>query len=172
MAPTSVAHEAAAAPAGGPGSGKEAGQFKPGGNVNPLSAGLKPGEVFRRGPDHIARGSIKLLLGQIQFDKREAFYRNGCRIADGEAGPGPFLALLEMIGDRTEGRPVQHVHTTSKRTTVFERGAGAAGAKRDELGRVVETEQGTRSGPADETSPIDGRVLAEVGMGGHEEPRT
>src|SRR5947209_7324576 len=47
-------------------------RFPPGRNVNPLSARGRSGVVFRRGPDMISRGSIKLLLGQVQLDKRQA----------------------------------------------------------------------------------------------------
>ena len=34
-------------------------------------------EIFRRGPDRIARGSIKLLLGQIMLDALEGAYQEG-----------------------------------------------------------------------------------------------
>jgi len=34
-------------------------------------------EIFRRGPDRIARGSIKLLLGQIKLDALKGAYQEG-----------------------------------------------------------------------------------------------
>jgi len=46
----------------------------------------------------------------------------------GDRGPGPYLNLLSEIGDRTEGRPIQVTQSYSKRTTIFEKGEGQAGA--------------------------------------------
>ena len=115
--------------------------------------------VFRRGPDLIARGSVKLLLDQVMLDEREALYQNLCRIARGEAGLAKVLDLTEAIGDRTEGRPVQMTQSVSKRTTIFQRDLGEPGEKPRELtagaARQVEA-------PPEVISPLDGQRLVAL----------
>src|SRR5712691_4032633 len=66
---------------GGPRIGRRRGgpgrPFQPGTNAH-APADAPPGtipEMFRRGPDHIPRGSMTLMYGVIMLDEREALYR-------------------------------------------------------------------------------------------------
>src|SRR5207244_2631186 len=60
------------------------------GHQRPPSPGEPAGSVpapFRRGPDTIARGNVKLLLGQVMLDEREKLYHGLCQTARGDNGP-------------------------------------------------------------------------------------
>jgi hypothetical protein len=119
-----------------------------------------PDEVFRRGPDHIARGSVRLLYGQVQFDEREALYRQLCRIAR-SGKPMEVIALTEAIGNRTEGRPVQIVQQPVKRTTIFRCAEDGPGVNPRQLGEPRVIVAPTVEGP--EGSPLAGMELGQLG---------
>ena len=60
---------------------------------------------------------------------------------------------MEVIGDRTEGRPVQYVHTTAKRTTIFECAPGEAGkAPQEAAPAAIAT---TLVSPLDGVTPLE-----------------
>lgn len=110
---------------------KNRGQFAPGTNSH-------TGEVFRRGEDRIPRLSMKLMLGIVQLDMRKEIYDVLCFIVrTGRKRPRAFLKLIEMIGDRTEGKPTQHV--------VAEHRAGAIFMRDDTPSPVEAGEEGERA---------------------------
>ncbi|MBI2323059.1 MAG: hypothetical protein HYU88_13445 [Chloroflexi bacterium] len=129
---------------GNNGNGK---RFPPGQNSH-------TGEVFRRGPDLIARGSVKLLYSQILLDEREELYRQTVR---GIGDPRYAMEFLERAADRIEGRPKQTIVASVSRTTVFgpdDRAAepqpvreGASAPAPDPVQRVVNEAIAARPSP-------------------------
>src|SRR5437867_2535346 len=79
---------------GNHGNGKK---FQPGSNSH-------DGQVFRRGPDQIPRGSGLLMLRVIALDKRQALYDNLCKFVDTPRGAFEFT---REYADRTDGKPTQ-----------------------------------------------------------------
>ena len=100
------------------------------------------GEVFRRGKDQIPRGSTKLMLSIVQLDQRQAIYDGLSLIArSARTKPLAFLKLIEMIGDRTEGKPTQRVEAAHRSVTVFMREGSAS--KATQVPTAVENKTGT-----------------------------
>jgi hypothetical protein len=93
---------------GNHGNGKRT-QFKPGQNSH-------TGEVFRRGPDQIPRGSATLMLKVVALDGREDIYRNLRKYVKTPAGAFNFT---REFADRTEGKPTQRHEVAPPRTTYF-----------------------------------------------------
>lgn len=89
-------------------------------------AGLKPGAnshdgtVFRRGRDHIPRGSMRLMARVVQLDQREAIYEGLVHLTTtAKKNPKVFLKAVEFLADRTEGKPTQHIVADHRRSTTF-----------------------------------------------------
>ena len=107
-------------------------------NPAPRGRPIKPGcnsqsgEVFRRGPDILLRGSVRKLYEwllnddgsmakAIEHDRsgspRVRLMQSALKACD---KPSSALHLLEMLADRLEGKPVQSVRLTERRTTIFQ----------------------------------------------------
>ncbi len=94
---------------GNHGNGKRT-QFKPGENS-------QNGDVFRRGPDDIPRGSATLMLKTVALDGREDIYQNLRKLVTTPMGA---LAFVRELADRTEGKPTQKHELVRPRMTIFE----------------------------------------------------
>lgn len=97
------------------------------------------GEVHRRGPDLIPRGSIKLLYTTLLNDdgtvarslaREAAAYKKrkeplplrvqlAVSLLKASTSPGAAMALSEQLADRLEGRPTQRVISTIAKRTIF-----------------------------------------------------
>jgi hypothetical protein len=85
--------------------------FKPGRNSH-------SNEPHRRGPDRIPRTSVRLFYRVFLAENRERLWNALVKAAD---DPKLAMVLLENIGNRVEGRPVQHHNIQAPRTTIFAR---------------------------------------------------
>jgi hypothetical protein len=86
-------------------------QFRPGQNSH-------TGEIFRRGPDTIPRGSGLLMMKVIAADKRQMIYEQLERFVSTPRGAFEFI---KDFADRTDGRPTQKHEVSAPRTTIFQK---------------------------------------------------
>jgi hypothetical protein len=76
------------------------------------------GEVFRRGKDRIPRTRLTLMYGVVMRDGAERLYARLMNIID-NGKDADLLRLVEIMGDRTEGRPTVRVEKQTRRVTQF-----------------------------------------------------
>lgn len=91
-------------------------RFKPGQNSH-------TGEVFRRGPDEIPRGSGLLMLKVIAAGKRQTIDDNLEKYVSTPRGAFEFT---KNFADRTDGKPTQKHEVTTPRQTIFKKDPDAA----------------------------------------------
>jgi hypothetical protein len=86
-------------------------QFAPGTNSH-------DGEVFRRGKDRIPRTRLTLMYEVIMRDGAERLYARLMNMIE-NGKDADLLRLVEIMGDRTEGRPTVRVEKQTRRVTNF-----------------------------------------------------
>jgi len=74
------------------------------------------GEVFRRGPDQIPRGSATLMFRVIAADRRQQIYDSLSKLVEQPRGA---LEFMREFADRTEGKPTQRHELAPPRETYF-----------------------------------------------------